>query len=105
MYGRKITLSVTCVEPAQLVRDVGARFHKYYTYHLKANGCYKRMGVSDYRKFAGFAVLSRPKSASDKICSTQSPLLPNLPPASIIQILKMKFISYLSFHPLLFCYG
>ena len=67
MYGRrKITLSVTCVEPAQLVRDVGARFHKYYTYHLKANGCYKRMGVSDYRKFAGFAVLSRPRSASDR---------------------------------------
>ena len=76
MYGRrKITLSVTCVEPAQLVRDVGARFHKYYTYHLKANGCYKRMGVSDYRKFAGFAVLSRPKSASDEICSTEPPHL------------------------------
>lgn len=28
-----------------------------------------------------------------------------LPSASIIQIFKMKFISYLSFHPLLFCYG
>ena len=25
--------------------------------------------------------------------------------ASIILIFKMKFISYLSFHPLLFCYG
>ena len=40
-----------------------------------------------------------------RFAAPSPPLLPNLPPASIIQILKMKFISYLSFHPLLFCYG
>ena len=70
MEGR-VECTVTGVGPGQVGRDVGPRFHKYYTYHhLKANGCYKRMGVSDYRKFAVFAVLSRPKSASDEICST-----------------------------------
>ena len=67
----RMQCTVTGVGQAgQVVRDVGPRFHKYYTYHLKANGCYKRMGVSDYRKFAVFPVLSRPKSASDEICST-----------------------------------
>ena len=52
--------------PGQVAGDVGPRFHKYNTdcYHLKANGCYKRMGVSDYRKFAGSTFLSRPNSAS-----------------------------------------
>ena len=70
MYGRVECNVLLLVLAWLVVRDVGPRFHKYYTYHLKANGCYKRMGVSDYRKFAVFAVLSRPKSASDEICST-----------------------------------